>query len=84
MIPYVLTIRSCIFSDPNVGITKLPIVLDGIDNLPRWPQFRDADREYLDMEDLSYMTVRKRMREEQCELLGKRERFLKRITPTFP
>ena len=63
-------------SDPNIGTTKLPIVLKNIDSLPKWPKYTITDQEYLDMDDLSKMVVRKELREKYCEFHKNPNRFL--------
>ena len=65
-----------LFSDPNVGITKLPVVVEKVDDLPKWPKFTNASREFLDMESLSRMLVGKRLREKYCSFLDDPEGFI--------
>ena len=65
-------------SDPNLGETKLPITLNKVDSLPKWPKFTYSKREYLDMESLSRMTIKNRLRETYCNFWKDPEGFTKR------
>ena len=58
-----------LYSDPNVGITTLPLVINDVDSLPNWPRYTNSNREYLEMESLSRMIIGKRLREKHCNFL---------------
>ena len=70
----------CTCRDPNLGRRNLPIVVDNVDSLPRWPRHSDTEEEYLDMESFSQMTVRTKLREQHCEFLKDPEAFLQQKT----
>ena len=67
-------------SDPNLGETKLPITLNKVDSLPKWPKFTYSKREYLDMESLSRMVIKNRLRETYCNFWKDPEGFTKQAT----
>ena len=65
-------------SDPNLGETKSPITLNKVASLPKWPKFTYSKREYLDMESLSRMIIKNRLRETYCSFWKDPEGFTKR------
>ncbi|XP_046846337.1 acetylcholinesterase-like [Xenia sp. Carnegie-2017] len=62
--------------NPNLGRTKLPIVLNNIDSLPKWPKYSIQKQEYLDMGSYSKMNVGTKLRDKHCEFLKDPKAFL--------
>lgn len=78
------TLHICVqHRNPNLGRRKLPIVIDNVDSLPRWPRHTDTEEEYLDVGSFFQMTVRTKpgeQKEQKCEFLKDPEGFLQQET----
>ena len=70
----------CLHSDPNLGITKFPFPVNKVNSLPKWPKFTDSKREYIDMESLSRMIIKTRLRETYCDFWKDPVKFTKQAT----